>query len=582
MINNKPPSVQKNSIIRVLVLGLITFIISIIILIYFTWDVLSPENWGRLDSHLEHWKLIVYDFFADAKTNSVSYYWQQISNRELELCFFIHVLLVILPALLFSILVSIYVRSCENDQLYHVSGARLLKGEKAFKHAKKQLAIELKRGTKKGLVLHPKVVLTRDRENGNFLIIGNQGSGKTVFITPIIKQIIDRGEKAFIYDEKREFTKLFYNSSNTVLISPWDKRGTPWNISADAKTDTDAKLIADHLISETKDPIWSEGARSILSGMIMTLNHTNEYWGWKELANILSTNDAILKEMFTKYYPRATRFIEPNSKTTASFFAQLISSLGWIYILADAWPNAYKTGFSISEWTFDRESKKKVVIVQASAKYKDIGAPIANTLISLMTSSILSSKNSTKRELWMFLDEIGNLPRNESIKKWMTLGRSKGCRIVAGTQGHSQLIELYTEQGANTLLNLFSTIVTMKMGASGGSAEYAAKAFSDRIIERPNLTNQKFIQWQKEIQPLVNASDLVNLPFASKNGIHGYIMVSGWLSVYYLIWPIHNIKPIAAETIAANWTLSQTRKTKIAIKTPMRGRLARRVNHDDD
>nr|WP_024592949.1 type IV secretion system DNA-binding domain-containing protein [Pseudoalteromonas sp. TB13] len=142
---------------------------------------------------------------------------------------------------------------------------------------------EAKQGHKtKGLKLHPKLQISKARESGNILVVGNQGTGKTVFIAPLIGQVIDREERAFIYDEKREFTALFYKEKSTVLLAPWDTRGTAWDIQSDANNASQAQLIAEQLIPESHDPLWSNGARMLFTGMIEILNHTQTRWGWSK------------------------------------------------------------------------------------------------------------------------------------------------------------------------------------------------------------------------------------------------------------------------------------------------------------
>ena len=369
--------------------------------------------------------------------------------------------------------------------------------------------------------------------------------------------MIVRGERCFIYDEKREFTALFYQPDSSVLIAPWDKRSVAWDIQADASNATQAQLIAQMLILDSDDPLWANGARMIFVGMIEALNHTRQQWGWVELAKILSADEAILRAQLEQHYPRAARFIQEQSKTTQSFFAQLLGSLGWIFTLAEAWPHAYEGGFSLMQWVSSPDTDKPVIIVQADKRYKDIGAPLCNALIALMSAHIIAQTNSISRELWLFLDELGNLPKNDALFDWMSLGRSKGCRIVAGTQSMSQLKDIYGEHGADTLLSMFKMISAMSSGALGESATFAAKGFGEREVERPgNASNEDgkpTQQWQRESLPLVTPSDLVQLPPPNKRGVEGYLHLPSYEAVYRLRWPYPKLIQQAEEHCPANW-----------------------------
>ncbi len=556
MSSLQPPSIRRQEWGIICCMAGGAFLACASTLYYHTWHIGS--NWGRFT---DHWPPLWQAFKGLMLHHSLDgwlYYWQQISAYKLEYHFAIHASLpAIIAAFLAYLVGRFFYYPGGRDRLRHISGPQLYWHEFAIKHARKQLRIEHRQHPEQGLNLHPQITIPRIRESGNIFVGGAQGTGKTVFITPLIQQVIERGERAFIYDEKREFTALFYNPKHCLLIAPWDQRGRAWDISADANNAVRAQLIAEQLIPESDDPLWSNGSRMIMSGAIEILNQSPEPWGWVELANKLLLEEATLYKELTQYYPRAARFITENSKTTASFFAQLLGSLGWIYTLAEAWPQAYKCGFSITQWVKDIDTNKPILMVQADKRYKDIGAPIANALIALMTSNILAQTNKSTRELWLFLDELANLPKNDSLAEWMSLGRSKGCRIVAGTQSISQLQQLYTERGADSLLNLFTLFVSMRTGAAGQTATYTAKAFGEREVERPTSSagpqGTPITNWHHETQALVSTSDLVQLPQAGPRGADGFLLIPGWQAVYRLRWPIPNLPSQAPEHCPAAW-----------------------------
>jgi succinate dehydrogenase hydrophobic anchor subunit len=564
MNNNLPPSARRQNWKAIASMAGIAFTISFLTLIYQTWHI--GTKWGRFSDHWISLQAALKDFVFKHQLNGWNNYWQIITDYSFEYHFIAHVGLPLIVALAIAFMTGkLFYYPGGRDYLRHMSGSQLYLHCVGVKHAKSQLVNEQRSHPKLGLKIHSDIAIPRNRESGNLLIGGVQGGGKTVVITPLIEQVINRGERVFIYDEKREFTALFFNPTTCILIAPWDERGQAWDISADAKNATNAQLITERLIPDSNDPLWSNGARMIVTGMIEILNHTKQRWGWSELADILSLDEVTLNKLLTLYYPRAARFIAENSKTTHSFFAQLLGSLGWIFSLSSAWPNAYENGFSITKWVNQRNPEKPTIIVQADKRFKDIGAPLANAMISLMTSTVLAQTNTTQRELWLFLDELGNLPRNGSLIEWMSLGRSKGCRLVAGTQSISQLKEIYTDKGADSLLNLFSIIISLRVGAAGDSANYVAKIFGEREVERPTNTTglhgSHVTNWQRESLPLVTPSDLVHLPQVDHRGAEGYLLVPGWKAVYRLRWPLPKFPKIALEHCPALWL--QTFQSKL-------------------
>jgi len=565
-MSNLPASFKRQHWGLILAMAITTWLVFFVLILYATWGWLTP--WGDFLNHVSYWFNILKEILSKRTFDLWEVYWAFIVNHNYKWPFITYIFLsatiALFPAYKFTSLIYV---SGGLDRYFHVSGPYLFQGSTALSRAKR--AAKHDKG-KFGIKLHPKLKIKKVRESGNIFVVGSQGTGKTVFITPIIQQIIDRGERAFIYDEKREFTALFYNTSSTILIAPWDARGTPWNIQADASSNEEAVLIAERLISETKEPIWSTGARSLFAGMMVTLNETGEPWGWIELANMLTKDRHSLKALLSKHYPQAALFIEDDSKTTESYFAQLNSSLNWVHTLAVAWPKAYKDGFSISSWTNNTNTNKPVIIVQANKRYKGIAAPIADAFISLMTSNILAQENSTTRELWLFLDEIGNLPKNPALLEWMSLGRSKGCRIVAGTQSISQLEHIYGKPQANTLLSMFTLLVSMRVGAAGETASYVSKFFGEREVEKPTSsagikagTTQN---WHREVIPLVAASELPQLPQPNKKGVYGFILIPGYKAVYKLCWPYLKQEKVSNEQVPAEWLKSKSKSNNSSKK----------------
>jgi type IV secretory pathway TraG/TraD family ATPase VirD4 len=568
VMNNQhlSPSQKRQDWLLMSVAFTLVFISVFAALSTFTWSWVS--DWGTLS---DHWPFTKPEnlFFLDMWREQWLDYWvYYIGEYQLHKHFYAHTGLPALTALLtaFFIASRLYVPG-GYDRGRIISGPRRYHYKQALKHGNSQLKRDCHAdGVEPGLLLHPKLAIPKNREEQNAFIVGGQGSGKTVVLRPMIQQIIDRGAKSFIYDEKKEFTSWFYREDSAVLIAPWDGRSKAWDIQADVTTDQAAKLVSECMIKmhSGDNAVFSKGARLLFTGMIVILNRTSEQWGWVELARMLSTKEDVLLKLLDAYYPRASAFIVKESKTTQGFFIDIATELDFIHELAEAWPTAYEEGFSITQWTKQDESKVKTVIVQADKRFKSIGAPLCNAMIGLMTATILSQSNSYKRELWLCLDELANLPPNPHLLDWLSLGRSKGCRCLAGTQSVTALQQdsMYGEKGADSLLVLFGLFIALRMGAAGQAAEYCAKAFGEHRVERPTQSGtgeQRVESWHVSDEPLVTASDLTHaLPQPGMRGVHGFLSISGW-GVYQLRWPLIKPEVIAEEELPAPW-LSQTPK----------------------
>lgn len=330
MMSNRAPSQRRQDWRAILYSWLAVFVTTYTIALPLSWDLMTGSRWLGI---VEHIRLILDSVWGLLAYQSL-YSWQSYISFLHRIKIADAVLLHLLLPASACIALATYVASRYYipggiEGIKQTQGAKLFFYTSAIKHARKKLRKELE-GSCTGIKIHPDIDLPKSREVGNFFVIGSQGAGKTVVITTLIEQVIQRGEHAFIYDEKREYTALFYKSDTTVLIAPWDRRSAKWDIQKDAHTTAKAQLIAEQLIAETRDPLWSNGARMIFVGMIEALNQTTDTWGWTELANVLSVEEDELKTLLDSHYPRAAKFIAENSKTTMSFLAQLIGSLGWI------------------------------------------------------------------------------------------------------------------------------------------------------------------------------------------------------------------------------------------------------------
>lgn len=102
------------------------------------------------------------------------------------------------------------------------------------------------------------------------------------------------------------------------------------------------------------------------------------------------------------------------------------------------------------------------------------------------------------------------------------------------------------------MLNLLSTVISLRIGPAGEDARNTAKIFGERIVERPSSleTNSN---WQRSKEPLVEEFELTQLKPAGCQGVNGYLFVPSWNATYKLRWPIFSGAPVADEHIPASW-----------------------------
>jgi type IV secretory pathway TraG/TraD family ATPase VirD4 len=391
-----------------------------------------------------------------------------------------------------------------------------------------------------GIYLHPQIAITKSQEVGNLLIFGAQGSGKSTILKDILSQILARGDRTLIYDAKREYTELFY-SKNNLLLSPTDKRSLMWDIASDVTSPEVAYQIACIFVTQHgKDPIWANGARSFLAGCMIILMKSFANWSWPELKAMIDRPVAELKPLFLKYYPEAAKLIEENSATTASFTMELITHLNWLNYVAQVWSTDSKNKISISKWIAGGYSFKSLII-QNDPKLTKIAAPLCTSILSIIVNETLSLPDDKSRRFWFILDELTDLPKNEYLAKWLSLGRSKGARTIAGTQNASQLIDLYGFHMSESLTSLFSNFISLKVGTSFETAKKASDNFGKRRVKRASTqfdqSGNRSTSYSVSEEYIIQPDRLIQLPTPDNKGVVGYLSIGGWDAVYELKWP---------------------------------------------
>lgn len=560
---------------QIIVLNIILSVVFSCLLVPVTWQWLT--DWPAFDQHLPV-------LFVALKRLVIAESQEWLAYREyLEASgymndFWLHLLLPVILSSICSIYISfklLYIPGGRDPEI-HIKGPVLLKEKNSHYHARNNYEKEVNSDPiGSGIHIHPSVWLTMRRELGNFFIHGQQGSGKGVVLKPIIKEIVERGDRILIYDEKREYTALFLNNA-AVLISPTDERGICWDIGVDVTNNEQALLISECLIPSTsEDEFWVKGSRLIFAGIIIYLMKTHSSWGWEDISMMIDKTDIELKEVLSIYYPPAAKLIEEQSKTTQGFLTIIVTQLSWIITLAKAWPNSDKKGFSITEWVKNKNSAK-IIIIPSDPLYSAISGPLCNALLSLITNHVLALPDSNERRIWFALDELGNLPKCESLEKWLSLGRSKGARTIAGTQSISQIYSLYGEQQTETILSLFSNVICLRLGISGSSSKKASDSFGKKTIERAVCTvdqkGNKSTTIQQFEEPIVHPEQIIHLPQANKSGVKGFLCVNGWNAVYQLLWPMPDIKKCADEYVPADWLKPSAKRTIRLGKRGCRGR----------
>ena len=93
--------------------------------------------------------------------------------------------------------------------------------------------------------------------------------------------------------------------------------------------------------------------------------------------------------------------------------------------------------------------------------------PLISCFVDTIFSSVLGMSTDPNRRIWVYLDELESLARLPTLGDALTKGRKKGLRIVSGYQTYTQLVDVYGENLAETMLGNHRTMVALPIGRMG-------------------------------------------------------------------------------------------------------------------
>ncbi|MBU2834411.1 type IV secretion system DNA-binding domain-containing protein [Acidithiobacillus thiooxidans] len=436
----------------------------------------------------------------------------------------------------------------------HIRGRQLVETRQARQKANTSERSAIKR-TGQGIRIHPAIRISRERETNHFAIVGSPSGGKTTIIMPMTVQTVERGDKVIIYDNKGYWTERL--PQGFILVAPWDKRSVKWAVHKDCVSGADARELGARLILESNDPMWSNAARQVLTGLIVHLQQIGEPWGWSDLAELLNLPLEDLQEIIETAYPEAWRSVEIASRTTQGILITLSAYMGQVHDMARVWGNALD-GFSITEFLSDDYQGTKTLILQGNKKFKEMQNSIVNGMMEMASAHINSPamNDSMERRLWIFLDEAPQLKRADWIPDIVAVGRSKGVSVVLGIQDIAQLRDIYGRDQTESWTSMIGTFVFAKIGGND-TARWISETISDREVERFESTvttssvygggsgnPQKTSTYRRVLDRVVKPDELTTLLGPHKNGVRG-LLHFGDNYEYLLIWPyVHNTYPV--------------------------------------
>jgi hypothetical protein len=447
---------------------------------------------------------------------------------------------------------SFYLTTEPTDAVKHLSGRRLWRGYTAIIQARRVLRKTVTMFGP-GIVIAPGLTISRTQEVQHLGIFGTPGAGKSLIMHYLIEQLLARGDRIILNDTKGDVTACL-PSEEFVLLAPQDQRGMAWDVAQDIITAQDARELATRLITASHDPMWSSAARELLCGIIIHLQQNKPgIWTWQDLFDAAFLPAAQLLSLLETAYPPAARFIELTeqghpSKTSFGILVNTWAELvGIVRPLADAWGQCPPTQrLSLRRWLVDTSPHQpRIIVLQRAPRYPALSAAWIGAAIDCLAATAASPElpDSKQRRIWLMLDEFPQLGKLSAFRQMLEVGRSKGIACVLAMQDIQQLIALYGDAEAKTILTLLGLKIIGRMPAGPSATMISEELIGKRDVAWKEVTvsasdgkTTRSWQTQRATVPTVPVEQLERRLGVDGKGVRALLLGLG--DVYELRWPL--------------------------------------------
>ncbi|WP_203250018.1 type IV conjugative transfer system coupling protein TraD [Cysteiniphilum marinum] len=324
--------------------------------------------------------------------------------------------------------------------------------------------------------------LVYDSEVKHIVLHGTTGTGKTVIVKDLLRQIRPRYHRAVILDDGGAYAQSFYDESRgDIILNPFDARCPNWNAWDECVETIDYDNFAAALIPDEadKDKFWVQSARNLLSSLMQEMKKRGQTSYEALLQYCLNYPLEKLQEVL-KDTPAEQLVDGDIAKTAITIRAVITNHVKALRFLPQE-PSRPK--FSFREWVMNDHKGACVFVV---IRDKDIQAirSLISLWIGLLTTHVKSLERSRQRRIWLILDELMKLNRLTSLPDTLATGRNYGLSCILGIQNKAQLRSTYGRDEAQEIFDLLSTQVFLRSTSADIADEISKELGECEVIER--------------------------------------------------------------------------------------------------
>ncbi len=301
-------------------------------------------------------------------------------------------------------------------------------------------------------------------EGSHIAICGATGSGKSVTIREILRQLVKRKVPVIVVDPEAEFACEFYDEGRgDYILNANDARCPTWSPWAEGESDADIQAQAASLF-----PIYEGMADAAL------YYHRQAQIAYRALLKKLNGTDPsripdYLEEIGRKIQKKEAvstlqnglepfRYLRPGTREW--------SARTWV-------ENTSMTGTGPQGWCF----------LTLPETLRDALLPLVSLWLESLTRRLLSRPIGAEPPIWIVIDERAVLNAQPTLSQLLARGRKRNVNVVMGFQDKEQLDAIQGKGLTNSMLAQFSTRLLLRTN-DGATQQWCAENIGQREVLR--------------------------------------------------------------------------------------------------
>lgn len=317
----------------------------------------------------------------------------------------------------------------------------------------------------------------------SFLMSGEAGGGKSVWLNRYWKEVVMSGRKLILHSVKGDEVEMLNGFCPFYLIEPWNKKaGYAINfmqiVAKENEQERNAyiRTFVNSFVSKSsgKDDFFNDGAKEIIFALVKkvvednmkngacsaTLKHIVDLWvsfqadtedeeidptnpmQMMQKANQKASSMEKIKKLLIQKNPTQADLIDPeNAKTSLCILATATKTIKKFSVLADFWGDREtRKSLDLVKW-LNNPKDRQVILLSNSTIYTAEAEAYISAVINLLTVFVINPEYKPVIPVHFVLDEFPQL-RAIDINIFMKLpdvGRGKMIRVAVAVQRYSQV-----------------------------------------------------------------------------------------------------------------------------------------------